>query len=252
MPLSTVELVPLRAPASGRLVREVWLPRSGGVLLEPPRRAPPPRPGSPEDGEEAEEGPGYGAVFSRNSIHEDAALAMFKAALCAAALLSQALLWCHLPQRATPQRLGALVWLCILVSNVLWVAYAANLVYRRVNSAQTDSDYVFGTGSTWADRRINVGLYLSLVLLQMLDVPASVRDSVSLFHPWRPPRPVCALAAGSRRAVVVGYASKRHFEAENRNDGIVQLPRLLFGDLPILLLQAGLLLSSPAWPCGLQ
>jgi len=173
-------------------------------------------------------------------------------ALFAGALLSQSLVWCHLSEGAAPQWLAALICFCIVVSNALWVAYATNLVYRKVNSVQTVSDYVFGTGGTWADYRINVGLYLSLVLLQMFDVPASLRDSVSLFHPWRPPRPLCAFAAGSSRAVVVGYTTKRHFEAENRSDGIVQLPRLLFGDLPILVLQVWLLCSSPGWPCGMQ
>merc|ERR1712032_1530951 len=76
----------------------------------------------------------------------------------------------------------------------------------------------------------------------MFDAPASLRDALLLVHPWRPPRPLCVFATEAQRTVVIGYANKKHFKVANWGNGVIQLP--------ILILQVSLLLSGPAWPCG--
>merc|ERR1711998_27763 len=75
------------------------------------------------------------------------------------------------------------------------------------------------------------------IVLRIFEVPRMHTNTPILLHPRKPNQAFAAFKKAKSRAMLVGWMDKSHFVAEDREGLLSQVPYVLFGKVPLFILQ---------------
>lgn len=178
----------------------------------------------------------YARAFTKSSFYDELGMCLLSVSLQVSALTATGSLCASLFIGEVHSHLSA--HFCItfasllVVSCLLWIGLAARFAVDKVNADRSFvSDFEHGV-STLARAR----LLATITLFTMFNVPSIVQDAVTFFHPEKAVQPYM-MTTDPYRAWVLGWVCKEQYDFEKSLGLLMQLPKKLLGDLPLLFMQ---------------